>query len=228
MLQKVWHTFNTANKRPSRESSEVRQSSTPPPMEVTPLATFFKNHPGLAEKYGLNRYSPHSLKSAGQACWRAQQKRLQLRREKEAFAEVLHGSMIRETGILALLEQLLEAARLGDQSRWELYRGYLLEQVQALDARKAQLQDTIRQSSASMPVTEEELVSALELQLQRLSKPAITTEYEALLIMVRQIRKLSWSGHWYAEVSCLLQQELQKLEPELQQALLERFHGLQT
>lgn len=199
----------------------------PPSMDVAAMSEFFKRHPKLETRYRAGTKCRNAeLMGAGQACWKGQTLELKRRRAQEAYQTELEAAMVREMGMLAMLEQMLEAALDGNRTRWELYREYLQEAAEKLEALQKQPELPSGYAEPEMPKTGRELAAALEQQWRQLAEPETASEYMGLLDLIRQILKQELSDRWHGETTRFLGQQMQKLEPSLREALAERFPGL--
>jgi len=229
VLKEICYTpvekYINPRKNPKMQESTLIKPH-PSSEDKTELSQFFERHPDLFKRY---RTCHTPLIHTGKMCWKAQEKKLHKLQTEEKYLANIKQKMFKETGMLAILEQMLEAAENKNKSRWELFHSYLENLIKESNA--APIPPEIQ----SIPETDRELALALDRQFQQISKltkiltvdKVTVDKFKNLLSVICRISSEDFSEDWFVKSGDLLYPALENLEPEVQKALFEQFPNLE-
>ena len=175
-----------------------------------------------------------ALRAQGRAAVRMNMAKLAQNRESKERAYALRREMTGDYGILSHLDTLMDSARRGQETKWEVYRDYFLAGMEELKKRRdliAEQAEQLRNKNdrEALPQSLMELAELLEEQMQELSKPEECSQYERLYDKLR-VFPLRGEGEslesWYARAAKLLKAGLETLDGELREELYSDYPAL--
>lgn len=205
--------------------NSVAPSRKPPDPERKLLLELFREFPGLASEEDVSRKDKNQLLALAWEAYRRNEIELIRMQVKDAFFNSLHNNMTRDSGMLGIMANLLNASRNGEAVRWETYCSYARKQMEELGWLEQQANAPVYVSLPDgMPV--EELTKHIRKQVVDLRRQPAMTEY---LPLYEQMKDLSFAetgqklSQWYEKAAVVMARGLAHLEPYLRQALEEDY-----
>lgn len=192
------------------------------------LLRFFLQHPDQAKLCGqtnLQNKEKQLLLESARDCYRHNWTLLKQREDKREWIEMLERDMNRETGLLGILNRMMDESQRKDTVSWNTLRERALRKLTELEEPRTQPLCP----EEAIPQTVEKLVQALEKQLLQLQETQLPSDFALLLPHLRQIllpEKLGEGNFWCRRTAVILERAMREIPEELQQALQEDYPHL--
>lgn len=194
--------------------------------ELELLLKLFREYPELktGEKDILQINKGELLEQARKV-YRSNEKKLNQMQAEDNFINSLHNNMTQGSGMLGIMNNLLNASWNGEAVRWETYCSYARKQMEELGRLEQQAK---AQNDGSLPnnMHVKELTEGIRKQMVSLRRRPAQTGY---LPVYEQLKNLSFDGtiqelsQWYEEAAGVMARGLEQLDPYLRQALEEDY-----
>jgi len=197
-----------------------------PDSEQQLLLELFCKYPGLAPKIDMSTKSKAQLRAIAENTFCCNEALIQKKQATDNFISHLHSNMVRDSGLLGIVNIMLQAAKNNEAIRWEAYCGHARQQIQELLLlEQAQSNERVTSEKASGFPTKQ-LVDRIQDQIIQLQSDPLRTEYFPLYRSLKQIplEKIPADlSAWYQQVSFIMQGGMAGLPLELRDALLEDY-----
>lgn len=198
------------------------------------LQKLFQDYPELLPNKKEVPQDGEKLRKLAERIWREMRLQVKEKKAQDAFIGQLHSNMVKTTGLLGIVNTMLQAAKNNENARWEVYRGYACQQLRELQElaqkigkkspRNSKKEQAERQKAKNFSA--EELTERIRRQIRLLKEPPAQTEYLPLYESIKMLpieKPAADLSAWFCEASDIMKAGMEKLEPELRAAIREEY-----